>query len=648
MALTQAIFSDETEALIPTAGGVHGFDSVKLTPPLVLTISLMFIIASDGHVDASEISQIQSVIGQNDELVRFASAYVQSVPLKEFLSRAAQGLSHRDKVCILSNACDAMLADGKVHDIEQKTLHLLKLTFGISKKEFESHFDVLRLKNDRSVLGEFNLAAASSSMTPHLALAVSVLYMMSADGSIDKHEIGRLETLVAEFEGLQKLAVLYVKKTKRDRFIQEAAYALNQAQKNFILLNVYDTMSSDGVIAVNEDKIFSALLTAFGTSDTEFAPYVQVLEDKNLKSFDLTKVNIDHLFELIGDGDERLHAVNDASVSSSMGEVVSRTMQDNVAMVKQDLGASGNVVQIQTNAMAALNVQKLDAASDAAHRERLDDAASEANRVKINGAEEDQHRESIADDSQGPNRQTLSSEALGSHRESLTSDAITDHRESLASDASRSNIQALGTATVSDAHAHVSMEVRIDNLCEDIEALHNQLTTFENKNKKWLNIGKIFAQDEANKQKLLSDALSPNLQRLPPSPARVGAQATTQTLKLSSEASAQVLSPSSDRMSNGTISETFLSAQASTIQTRQAVSRRRGQGSFFHEGRVRDISSRRARMGWKEFVLLLTLTVCVSNLGAAKPEKPRGSYGVLQKLDKPQSHAPESTSVFLP
>ena len=202
-----AISRSPADNTAPASPGAVDFASIKLTPPLVLTIGLMYIIASDGEVDAAESSQIQSVIGHNEELVHFASEYVRSVPLAVFLSRARQGMSREDRLCILSNVCDAMLADGVVHEVEQKTFDLLRSAFGIPPQEFAPHSDTLQLKNDKSVLGPFRPNATGVSMTPHLALAASVLCMMSADGSIDKHEIGRLETLVVEFGGLQRIAV---------------------------------------------------------------------------------------------------------------------------------------------------------------------------------------------------------------------------------------------------------------------------------------------------------------------------------------------------------------------------------------------------------------------------------------------------------
>ena len=68
---------------IDQAQPIH-FDHIDLSPPLVLAAALMYMMASDGEIKESESSQLQSVLGGNDELVACAASYVQSVPLETF------------------------------------------------------------------------------------------------------------------------------------------------------------------------------------------------------------------------------------------------------------------------------------------------------------------------------------------------------------------------------------------------------------------------------------------------------------------------------------------------------------------------------------------------------------------------------------
>lgn len=602
MGLSQAISNDLSDSVASHERRGFDFASVKLTPPLVLAISLLYIIASDGQVDDAESSQIQSVVGQNDALVQFASEYVRHVALKTFLSRAKQGLSHRDKMCILSNVCDAMLSDGVILDIENKTFELLLAAFGLKVKDFANHYETLKIKNDKSVLGYFSVAASGTSMTPHLALAVSVLYMMSADGSIDKHEIGRLETLVAEFDGLQSLAVAYVKQTKRERFIQEAAYALNEAQKLFILLSVYDTMSADGVIALTEGKIFDALLLAFGFSHTTLASYVQVLEDKNLKPFDMRKDNVDQLFESMVSEQNMRHAAVGHEAEENLAATVSRAMQDNVVQVNQSIGASSNVVQIQSNAMGELNLQKVEAANDATHRELIE----------------------VSDASD--NRQRLESELSELHREAVRSDALVDLRASFDARVPSTNRQKVAEILSGTQQHGVAVEIRIDHLHDDIEALHTQLTAFEHKHQKWLSIGKIFQQAEKNRQKI-----APNSNLL--SDCGLGGQsAGLATEKV--EAPTPNATTAALVSVNSVLLEGWLDRAPTTDANQSdAYSRSRGAGGLSHQGRVLDMVHRAMRLNLKAWVVMLSMLACVSNLGAHKPEQAKGVRGVLQRLD---------------
>ena len=76
------------------------FEHMDLTPSLVLAAALMYMMTADGVIKDSESSQLQSVLGGNDELLACAASYVQSVPLDTFLKEAADSLSSLDKLCI--------------------------------------------------------------------------------------------------------------------------------------------------------------------------------------------------------------------------------------------------------------------------------------------------------------------------------------------------------------------------------------------------------------------------------------------------------------------------------------------------------------------------------------------------------------------
>jgi hypothetical protein len=73
---------------------------------------LLYIMAADGKIQEQESSQLQQVIGGNDGLLAHALAYVKAFPLEKFLEDAPSVSSQQDKLCIMANVCDSMLADG--------------------------------------------------------------------------------------------------------------------------------------------------------------------------------------------------------------------------------------------------------------------------------------------------------------------------------------------------------------------------------------------------------------------------------------------------------------------------------------------------------------------------------------------------------
>ena len=61
------------------ADAVGSPDSTTLSPALVLAVALLYMMAADGQIEEAESSQLQSVVGSNDELLGSALAYVQAL-----------------------------------------------------------------------------------------------------------------------------------------------------------------------------------------------------------------------------------------------------------------------------------------------------------------------------------------------------------------------------------------------------------------------------------------------------------------------------------------------------------------------------------------------------------------------------------------
>ena len=133
----------------------------------------------------------------------------------------------------------------------------------------------------------------SEEMTPHLAFATSLIYMIGADGKIENEEVGQLLAVLGGSESggtigvgannqqLLDRAHRYYTKTPIDQFLAEAAPLLTDAQRMCVLTNILDSSLSDGDAAPEEQVLFNKFLQAFDISEDRFRPFFDVIALKN-------------------------------------------------------------------------------------------------------------------------------------------------------------------------------------------------------------------------------------------------------------------------------------------------------------------------------------------------------------------------------
>ena len=464
------------------AGDIDISEAIKLSPPLVLTACLLYIMASDGKIQEQESSQLQQVIGGNDGLLAHALAYVKAFPVEKFLEDAPSVLSQKDKLCIMANLYDSMLADGNADKREHEIFNTFREAFDLKKSDISLIVEVVTLKNNKDIFGEFKPLTSDklSDLTPHLAMAVSIVYMMSADGSIGQEEIGQLEAMVGEFEGLQEFALTFVRKIKRGDFLSQAKHALDKPQRLCVLLNVCDSMMSDESIGILEDKLFVTMLDAFAVKESSFKKYYEVLELKNIKSFDVSdfEYSIEHV-RTLSQQEQKGIVVEGLDDQSEVGVGIQRTMDSNTEKVTNEFGSDDTIHQVQDNATHELENQRL-----------LD--------IKVD-----------------PNLQ----EALS---------GLDDDK----------NIQAIGGASNTAILKVAPTDERVENLQKVVDELSTKLNKFEAKNKSLLNniradTNKESSKDPAfasqasatNKTKVANEATKDNLQSV-----NAGASASNKAL----------------------------------------------------------------------------------------------------------------------
>ncbi len=372
------------------AGDIDISEAIKLSPPLVQAACLLYTMASDGKIQEQESSQLQQVIGGNDGLLAHALAYVKAFPVEKFLEDAPSVLSQRDKLCIMANVCDSMLSDGNADIKEIKIFETFREAFDLQKSEINHIIDTVTLKNNKNIFGEFELITTDklSDITPHLAMAVSIVYMMSADGNIGQEEIGQLETMIGEFEGLQQYALQFVRKVKRSDFLSQAKLALDKQQRLCVLLNVCDSMMSDESVGMLEDKLFMSMLDAFSVKESAFKKYYEVLELKNIKPFDVSDFEycIEHI-RTLSQLEQKGIVVEGLDEQSEVGVGIQRTMDSNTEKVTNDFGSSDDIHKVQQNATHELEKQRfLEIKVDPNLQKVLGGSDSDKNIQAVNGS----------------------------------------------------------------------------------------------------------------------------------------------------------------------------------------------------------------------------------------------------------------------
>ena len=123
----------------------------KLSPRLVLAVGLLFMMAADGEIESEEIGQLQSVVGGDGELIQNAIKYIRTIKYEQFLTDASTLLNSQQKLSVLINMADSLLADGHADAAEEKMFIQALTAFGMTEDGFKPHFQTIALKNNRSI-----------------------------------------------------------------------------------------------------------------------------------------------------------------------------------------------------------------------------------------------------------------------------------------------------------------------------------------------------------------------------------------------------------------------------------------------------------------------------------------------------------------
>jgi hypothetical protein len=110
---------------------------------------MLYMMSSDGVMAKEEIGQLQVIVGDSKSLLQSGLKYVGKIKAHQFFKDAPALLSAQQKLCILINACDTMLSDGKIENAERELFKRMLAAFGQTEDSFKNYYQVIFLKNER-------------------------------------------------------------------------------------------------------------------------------------------------------------------------------------------------------------------------------------------------------------------------------------------------------------------------------------------------------------------------------------------------------------------------------------------------------------------------------------------------------------------
>ena len=133
-------------------------------------------------------------------------------------------------------------------------------------------------------MGLFDKFSSNVELTPAIALATSMIYMMASDGELAPEEENYLVVTlyaVGNPEELIKKAIKYSKNQDLEAFQKEANEVLSDEQKTTLLANLIDLLLADGEASEEEEELFFSFVESFGMTTDDVQPFIDAISVKN-------------------------------------------------------------------------------------------------------------------------------------------------------------------------------------------------------------------------------------------------------------------------------------------------------------------------------------------------------------------------------
>jgi hypothetical protein len=139
------------DSLVLGAYDAQASTSEHLSAHVALATSILYMMAAGGAIAAENMAQLHALIGEFKGLQGVALTYIRRVKFNQFLPQASARLTGPQKLYILVHACDSLLLDGRIEDLERQMFQAMLSAFGYSERSFRPYFHTLEIKNAKPV-----------------------------------------------------------------------------------------------------------------------------------------------------------------------------------------------------------------------------------------------------------------------------------------------------------------------------------------------------------------------------------------------------------------------------------------------------------------------------------------------------------------
>ena len=246
-----------------------------LSPKTALAAALVYTVGADGVLSPEETIFLEGALKGDTSLFNKGAEYTNKNSKDTFISEASELLNKDQKMCVIINVTDCMVADGNIADEEASLLYEFFEGFGVAKEKTKPIIEFLAAKNISNNMG------SNETLSPKTALAAALTYMVAADGVLSPEEETYLGGALKGDQSALKKGVEYAQKNSKDTFISEASELLNEGQKMCVIMNLAECSASESSAADEEVALLFEFLVGFGVATEKLKPILEFLSTKN-------------------------------------------------------------------------------------------------------------------------------------------------------------------------------------------------------------------------------------------------------------------------------------------------------------------------------------------------------------------------------